>query len=118
MAESECPVCGSAWQTIPTRCSCGFDFTTGSAQVAVDALMIRKRDARRRWLIGAAIVLTIPLLILIGGHRMPMFWPVLAVQVISGSGLAGTGLLREVAVLRQLAAANALGQLPAARVIK
>lgn len=116
-----CQICRCEWPAQPTRCVCGYDFETGNTREVVRSLSIQQRSANRRWL-GGLVTLSSSIVTLIVASVYPamiLAVPfILAVQVLFGLGLIGTGLRSGFKVGRQLTRAKMLNQLPEARLLK
>ena len=110
-----CPVCELSSLDETERCTCGFEFTTRSPQLAIDRL---KREARRgntQWRRGLVFLFFLPVTITLGA---PVGLLVGAAQLGLAALWIVQGLVRADVANRKLAAAKQLAQLPAARVVQ
>jgi hypothetical protein len=100
---------------------CGYDFETGNTREAIRSLVIQQRGANMRWVAGLATlgssVITLVLVSIYPALLIAMPF-ILAVQVLFGFGLVGTGLRSGIKIGRQLARAKTMHQLPEARLLR
>ncbi|MDB4960226.1 MAG: hypothetical protein JWP01_225 [Myxococcales bacterium] len=116
---ASCPLCDAP--ATGTRCSCGYDFTTGDPGLAIEARKTRFLSARRRLRRGFVILATLPITVAIAQAAPSVLLLLRAVwltQLFASAYFIVGGLRTYVVARRELAAATQLQQLPSARVVR
>lgn len=116
-----CLVCDQRYLEQPARCECGYDFETADPRSALPALRVQARRATRIWLTGLALLASIPIgfaiVLAVAPHLLTIAILAAPLQLATGAVVTATGLIGGDRHHKRLKAANALLQLPAARVI-
>ena len=112
-----CPVCGVAWPKRPPRCFCHHNFETGDPAEAITRLARDRRQAARVVASGAVLIATLPLtLILVPSLLVAVL--VCGAQLSVSLSLGWRGIAEYTAAAKRISAAQALRQLPEARVVR
>ena len=110
-----CPVCELSALDEAERCTCGFDFTTRSPQVAIERLKRETRRGNGQWRRGLVLLFFLPVTIAL---HPPAGLLVGSAQLGLAALWIVQGLVRADVASRKLASAKQLAQLPAARLVQ
>jgi hypothetical protein len=110
-------MCAESWQSVPSRCLCGYDFAERDPQFAIKVSRTELGRANRMAIGGLLMMVTLPLGVFLWPHSALLVLLLAPVQLCVGTLLSVVGIARGSRPRKALRAARALRKLPAARVV-